>query len=125
MCHCAGAISVGKQFYFEDFLDTVILAVNCSGQESSLDKCAFNPAPPGLSNRNDAGVVCQDVDTLAANCTTGAVRLENGTTLLEGRVEVCVNNAWGTICHDTFSEEEAVIICNLLPYQFNGTCYMV
>lgn len=76
-----------------------------------------------MSSRNDAGVVCQDLDTLDADCTTGSVRLVNGTNKLEGRVEVCLNNAWGTVCDSTFSEDEASIICNSLPYPHNGTFY--
>lgn len=109
-----------KQFYHEDLLETVISAVNCSGQELSLDECVFEPVPPKTFNRNDAGVVCQDLDTLYANCTTGNVRLVNGTNKLEGRVEVCINHAWGTVCDSTFSEDEASIICNLLGHPHNG-----
>ena len=35
-----------------------------------------------------------------------------------GRVEVCINRAWGTICDNGFGTEDAVVICNQLdvPY---------
>ena len=52
----------------------------------------------------------------AANCTTGEHRLVNGTNPLEGRVEICINNAWGTVCSTSFSGDEAEVICRNLGY---------
>ena len=55
--------------------------------------------------------------TEEGNCTTGDVRL-NGSTLLEGRVEICINNAWGTICGNRFSSSDSQVICRSLGYAF-------
>ena len=33
----------------------------------------------------------------------------------EGRVEVCVNGAWGTICNRLFNQDDAEVVCNQLP----------
>ena len=51
-------------------------------------------------------------------CNDGEMRLVGGNTSLEGRVEICYNNAWGTICRDGFGTEDAEVICrqNALPY---------
>lgn len=46
------------------------------------------------------------------NCSDGEVRLTGGATDYEGRVEVCVNQAWGTICaYSGWSSTTAKIVC--------------
>ena len=55
--------------------------------------------------------------TEEGNCTTGNIRL-NETASLEGRVEICINNAWGTICNNHFSSSDATVICTHLGYEF-------
>ena len=39
----------------------------------------------------------------------GSEDLKAGT--LEGRVEVCINNAWGTVCDTFFGQEDAETVC--------------
>ena len=51
-----------------------------------------------------------------AQCTDGEVRLVNGDASYEGRVEVCVNEAWGTVCSDDWDNTEAQIVCIQLGY---------
>lgn len=49
----------------------------------------------------------------------GSVRLSDGPNPLEGRLEICINNAWGTVCPDEFSSDEAGIVCRSLGFD-NG-----
>ena len=53
-------------------------------------------------------------------CTEGSIRLVGGNTPQEGRVEVCNNNAWGTVCDDTFETNEANVACRQIGFLGTG-----
>ena len=58
-----------------------------------------------------------------SNCTDGAVRLINGSGPHEGRLEVCVNEAWGTVCSNGWDQIDTNVVCNQLGYLSFGTVY--
>ena len=60
--------------------------------------------------------------TRYSNCNTGDIRLVNGSSPLEGRLEVCINNAWGTVCRDSFSSDDARVACRQLG-NITGTTF--
>ena len=47
-------------------------------------------------------------------CTEGSVRLVNSTIEYEGRVEVCVDGVWGTVCG--VGALDASILCRVAGY---------
>ena len=47
-------------------------------------------------------------------CTEGALRLVNGSSMNEGRIEICQHSVWGTICDDFFSRVDARVVCRNL-----------
>lgn len=53
-------------------------------------------------------------------CTNGDIRLVGGTSPTEGRVEVCVNNVWGSVCGDSWRNTEAVVACQQAGFASEG-----
>ena len=54
--------------------------------------------------------------TVLTSCTHGAVRLTNGSTSDEGRVEMCVHGEWGSVCDSGWDLGEAQVVCRQLGY---------
>ena len=52
-------------------------------------------------------------------CDPGKVRLvkgNNDSALQEGRVEVCIDNQWGTVCDDSWNDNSTTVVCKQLGY---------
>ena len=63
------------------------------------------------------GVFCPETDTTATTCATGQLRLAGRT---GDRVEVCINNVWGTICDDSWVNSNAAVVCRQLNQPTEG-----
>ena len=82
--------------------------VQCLGTETRLIDCPANAiGTHNCAHVEDAGVRC------AVACTQGAIRLQGGATN-SGRVEVCNNNIWGTVCDDLWGNVDARVACRQL-----------
>ncbi len=90
--------------------------VQCSSSSSQLLEC---PSRPILTNNcahsDDAGVGCE------APCSTGDIRLAGGNVPNEGRIEICINNEWGTVCDDSWGVTDATVVCRQLGYSITGS----
>ena len=45
----------------------------------------------------------------------------DGNNQYEGRVEVCINNQWGTICDNSWSSTDATTVCKQLGYAYTSS----
>ena len=55
--------------------------------------------------------VCLFVLFFFSGCADGDALLVNGSVPSEGRVEICYNNIYGTICDDHWNKLDAQVIC--------------
>ena len=80
-----------------------------------------------------------DVSIIKSDCKDGDIRLVGGNTQYEGRVEVCINRVWGTVCSSrSFSDltrsiiyywgtQDSNVVCKQLGHMELGTiiyCYI-
>ncbi|KAM5236174.1 CD5 antigen-like [Ctenodactylus gundi] len=80
--------------------------MSCSGQESSLQDCHSQPLENSTcTHSDDAWVECEDAFKL---------RLAGGDDLCSGRLEVQHKGLWGTVCDDSWGEDEDHVVCKQL-----------
>ena len=109
--------------------------VACTGNENLLADCSH--AGVGEHNcgvqQEEAGVICNGrffrfslVVTIpcinccslivTAECSETEVRLVDGRTPVDGRVEICLHGLWGSVCDDDWTVRHAAVVCQQLDY---------
>nr|XP_054765120.1 LOW QUALITY PROTEIN: deleted in malignant brain tumors 1 protein-like [Lytechinus pictus] len=106
-----GALNVPRSGGFGQGSGPVLLTyVSCEGTEGNLADCAHaGIGRYSCNHARDAGAVCFSGEPFQ-------VRLTNGKTVSEGRVEVSYKASWGTICDDNWDLRDARVVCNVLGF---------
>ncbi|GAB1603362.1 scavenger receptor cysteine-rich type 1 protein M130-like, partial [Argonauta hians] len=87
--------------------------VDCIGSELSIAEC----------NRSEWRSHHQIYnERVGAQCRNISVRLKDGESPGNGRVEVFFNGEWGTVCDDNWNNNNALVICRMLGYS-NAAAY--
>lgn len=112
---CIDAIYIQFAYIYFGFADGLIHLddVQCDGTEDHILDCPYT-ADHNCAHFEDVGIRC---NSLCQN--EGDLRLVNGATndqgqAYQGRVEICLNNQWGTICDDQYDVNDAKAICRQL-----------
>uniref|UniRef100_A0A8C4Q6Q1 Serine protease 12 n=1 Tax=Eptatretus burgeri TaxID=7764 RepID=A0A8C4Q6Q1_EPTBU len=93
-------------------LDDVV----CSGWESGLLTCAHSEwGRHDCSHHEDVSVACygREHDT---NLLGPPLRLVDGDSEREGRIEVRIDGEWGSVCDDGWSDRDATVACRQLGF---------
>ncbi|XP_071486164.1 scavenger receptor cysteine-rich domain-containing protein DMBT1-like [Diadema antillarum] len=99
--------------------------VDCIGNETGLFSCNVTYSDGGNSSCTHSEDVGMDCYTLQRDPSAedGDVRIVYGESAWAGRLQVFHDQRWGTICNDSWSYENALVVCYQLGYQGVVTPY--
>ncbi|XP_027689742.2 neurotrypsin isoform X2 [Chelonia mydas] len=92
--------------------------VSCSGKESTILQCSKREwGKHDCNHQEDVRITCH-ADNDSHRFSLGPpIRLMDGESKKEGRVEIFINGQWGTICDDGWSDKDAAVVCRQLGYK--------
>ena len=120
--------------HFDEGNGAILPRVYCYSSETSFLDCYFSYYSlqyDSYSHKSDIGVRCEGKLAILiaysfaygqsiVPCQNGDIRLVGSSDPLEGRVEVCANKTWGTICDDYWDNNDASVVCRQLGFSIEG-----
>lgn len=113
-----GAVALNLAYFGEGVGPIHFDSVYCRGHEYSIFDC-HSSTYTDCGHYEDASVICP-----IPECIDYEIRLANGNTRFEGRVEVCINETWGTICDDGWDRDDATVVCRQLGFPTLGIVHI-
>uniref|UniRef100_A0A1X7URN2 SRCR domain-containing protein n=1 Tax=Amphimedon queenslandica TaxID=400682 RepID=A0A1X7URN2_AMPQE len=117
VCRQLGFSTIGAHYrsnaYYGQGNGSIVLDdVRCDGTEALLIlQCSHsNLLTHNCGHHDDVGVVCPSTH----NCTHGSIRLVEGSSISSGRLEICIDNEWGTVCDNGWTNINAQVVCKQL-----------
>ena len=113
ICHDAGSTAIPVYGLSAEQETIVLEDIKCVGNESNIANCSTSPIgqisnPVCREPNHMARVICSSTDDY---CAEGALRLVDGPTFYEGRVEVCRNSHWLSVCDVGVNSTHAITAC--------------
>lgn len=111
-----------------------IVNLNCTGDEESVWNCPSSTQGQSYCTvYNDVSVACHSKASIDyiyivclyigytvehSDCDNGQLRFSNGSSTMQGRVELCYNHVWFGICADNnyYDYYFAGTVCNTMGY---------
>lgn len=94
-------------------------SLNCLGHLHCFQES--NPIYTFYSSNSDQDVISElktaqkpKINIKNHLSTPGSVRLQGGRSKLDGKVEVYLGGAWGSVCGDGWGDEDAAVACGQL-----------
>ncbi|XP_016122208.1 soluble scavenger receptor cysteine-rich domain-containing protein SSC5D-like [Sinocyclocheilus grahami] len=102
--NCGNVIEAKNAAYFGPGIGPVWMGdVQCTGTEASLVTCASTKwGIQSCKHLKDAGVTCNNV------------KLVDGSSECDGRVQIRYNEQWGAVCHSGWDLADATVLCQEL-----------
>ncbi|CAI8023577.1 Neurotrypsin, partial [Geodia barretti] len=94
--------------------------ISCKGIEHRITNCSYNTHLHQEDHSDDWSVSCDIGD-----CESGRIRLAGGDTEREGRVEICINGEWGTVCGKLWMKNNTNVVCRYLGFSDTYDCEVV
>ena len=106
--------------------------VYCDETKTTVLDCGYKTNTLSCGHAMDAGVACLGKlivlmftykilqNGTLDSCKDGDVRLSGPSSAFAGRVEICIEQTWTTVCDQFWEIEEAAVVCRQLNYSAFG-----